>query len=345
MFHVEHEHKIRIEMTMETKKAKKPKRSALGRGLSALISSEAVPVKPAAESTEDTSKTLSMQEFREKKVERPRGPEARYLPLESLKPNPDQPRQHFNDEEIQELSESISTLGVIQPILVRKARAGEGFEIVAGERRWRASKQAGLSEVPVIISDLDDKECLEVALVENIQRSNLSPMEEARAYKKLSDEFSLSHQEIADRVGKKRASISNFLRLLNLPAEVIKYIEDKALSMGHAKAILTIKEPSAQLSLARKVIKENLSVRALEDVVARVVVLDVGQSRASNIEEPGRGAAKAKQTSALSEVEERLRRSLGTKVSIKHRRNGRGKLELEYFSEQELDRIVDHICS
>jgi len=331
---------------METKKVKKPKRSALGRGLSALISSEAVPVKPESTVTEEPGKTLSMKEYRDKKSESPSGPEVRYLPLSSLQPNPEQPRQHFDEDEIQELGDSIATLGVLQPILVRRSKSGEGYEIVAGERRWRASGKANLTEVPVIISELSDRECLEVGLVENIQRSNLGPMEEARAYKRLADDFSLSHQEIAERVGKKRASISNFLRLLNLPAEVIKHIEEKTISMGHAKAILTIKEPSAQLSLARKVIKENLSVRALEDVVARVVVLDVGQSRASNVEESGKPTtAKQEKDSALSEVEERLRRSLGTKVSIKHRRNGRGKLELEYFSEQELDRIVDQICS
>lgn len=266
----------------------------------------------------------------------------RYLAIDDLINNPQQPRQQFSEREISELAESIRALGVIQPVLARPSENQIGkFEIVAGERRWRAARAAGLATLPVLVKELADKETLEIAVVENVQRQDLNPVEEARAYQRLADEFQLSQQEIATRVGKDRASISNYLRLLKLPETVQSLIRDGLLSMGHAKAILTVREPSMQVSLSKKVIDENLSVRQLESIVAREIVLpnnaSIGVARTKvaspEVEEGGFG-----------ELVERLRRGLGTKVLIKHHTSGRGSIVIQYFSEQELGRIVDTIC-
>jgi ParB family chromosome partitioning protein len=230
-------------------------------------------------------------------------------------------------------------MGVLQPILLRKV-ADQEYEIVAGERRFRAAQRAGLLQVPVLIKEITDRECLEIGLVENIQRSNLSAVEEAKAYQKLIDEFGLGQKEIAERVGKSRAAIANYLRILSLPQELLQQVEDGTLSVGHAKAILSIKEPSAQLSLARKALRENLSVRALEELISRVVVLDVGKSPEPRL----KGIASSEKKISFPEIEEKLRRELGTKVSIRHHRTGKGKIEVSYFSEEELARIVERLC-
>jgi ParB family chromosome partitioning protein len=253
-----------------------------------------------------------------------------------------QPRREFKDVELKELADSIRSLGVLQPVLVRKIPDTNRFEIVAGERRWRAAQIAGLSQLPVIIQDLTDKEALEIGIVENVQRENLNPLEEGAAYQRLIDEFHLTQQDIADRVGKDRATIANFTRLLKLPNEVQDYLRRGQISMGHAKAILTVREPNAQVSLARKVLKESLSVRALESIVSRVVVLDGG--RAGGNRANLKKAEAARDQSALVEVIDRMRNALGTKVNLKHHRSGRGRIEIEYFSEQELDRLVESIC-
>ncbi len=345
-------------------KGLKKGRSALGRGLSALISSPAVPVtsaygsnvatigqavmaRMAAESDDSVDLNLravptSPSNTNEANTLTPHQ-QIQFLALDQIYGNPTQPRQVFDDVEIAELATSIKTYGVLQPVLVRPAKADSsrgGYEIIAGERRWRAAKLAGLATVPVIIQDLSDKETLEISLVENVQRSNLNPVEEAEAYQRLIDEFSLTQQEVADRVGKDRASIANFVRLLKLPPEVMALVKDGRLSMGHAKAILTIKEPAAQLSLAKKAVDESLSVRALEDIVSRVVVLDTG-NRGRRV--PAK-AGNSSEFNPFPEAIDRMRTSLGTKVSIKHSPAGRGRIEIEYFSEAELDRLVEHLC-
>jgi ParB family chromosome partitioning protein len=265
-----------------------------------------------------------------------------FVPLERIRNNPNQPRQEFKDTEIIELAESIRALGVIQPVLLRPSTQGDDhLEIVAGERRWRAAKLAGLETIPAIIRPLSERETLEIALVENIQRSNLNPIEEALAFQRLIDEFQITQKELSERVGRDRASISNFLRLLKLPPEVVQDIRDGKLLMGHAKAILTVKEPAAQLSLARKTIAESLSVRALEQIVSRVVVLDSGRASKPEANTQRRRGA----SGAFPEVIDLLRNRLGTKVLIKHHESGRGRIEIEYFSEQELDRLVDVMTS
>ncbi|MBN8548541.1 MAG: ParB/RepB/Spo0J family partition protein [Deltaproteobacteria bacterium] len=331
---------------MEVKKGGKPAKSVLGRGLSALISTP-VPIQPPTSTPVNndfptTASNLAIKHA-EQGGETTDAPRSRvsFIDINKIVGNPAQPRQEFKEAEIVELAESIRALGVIQPILVRPAKYAEAgnFEIVAGERRWRASKLAGLKQVPCISQDLSDRETLEIALVENIQRSNLNPVEEAKAYQRLMDEFSLGQEEVAQRVGKDRASVSNYIRVLKLPPAVIELLREGKLSMGHAKAILTIKEPAAQISLAKKVINENLSVRALEQIVSRVVVLDNGP--ASKLK---KSTSTQDQINPFPEVVDRMRNTLGTKVTVRHHNSGRGRIEIEYFSEQELDRVVEHIC-
>lgn len=305
---------------------KKPTRMALGRGLSALVSS-AMPVPvapptrlPTTESSNSTDVLLNRGEG-----------EVSFITLNLITTNPTQPRQTFPEQEIAELSESIKTLGVLQPILVRPM--GEGYQIIAGERRYRAASRAGLSQVPVLIRSLDERETLEVALVENVQRQNLNPLEEAKGYQRLMDEFSLTAQEVAERVGKDRATVANLARVLKLPTVVQEMLRDGRLSIGHAKAILTVREPVAQISLANKVISEELSVRAIESIVSRDVVLDPPR-KASSAE------TRRERVPQYPELEDRLRNALGTKVSIQRGAKG-GSIELHFFSDQELDRLVD----
>lgn len=326
--------------------AKKTQRKALGRGLRALISSPededkqrpednpllkanpATVVKmPSADTVEQVEKGTEAEPAQEHAS-------IRELDVDCLNANSDQPRKDFDSEELKELANSIAELGVIQPILVRPLTDYQ-YEIIAGERRWRAAKLAGLRQVPVFIRDLEDRETFEVAIVENVQRSDLSPTEEARAYQRLIDQFHLTQREVAERVGKDRATVANSLRLLGLAPEVLQMLDEGKLSLGHAKVILGTKEPSVQKNLAKKCIDEGLSVRALESIVSRVVVLD-------------KKKRKSKKTSAsgdLPEVADRLRKSFGTKVLIKHNeKSGRGKLSIEYFSEEELERIIDICC-
>ena len=335
---------------MEAKKGKS-KKMGLGRGLSALISSSAVPVTPSQESaapepsTQEQNTSPSTEKREEKNVHMGvvstqasssgLSERIRYLDISSIINNPDQPRKHFDETEIEDLSRSIKNNGVLQPVLVRPSKKHSGkYEIIAGERRWRAATKISLPQLPVIIRDISDREALEIAIIENVQRSNLSPLEEAEAYQSLIDQFSLSQKEVAERVGKDRASVANFLRLLKLPKEIKELMEKGLITMGHAKAILTVKEPSAQLSLARKVVKESLSVRALEAIVSRVVVLKNNKKSKKASSNP----------TAFPDVIDKMRRSLGTKVSIKHHQSGRGKIQLEYFSESELDRLVEKLC-
>ena len=345
---------------MEVKKPKIPARSALGRGLSSLISTpvSAFPMRDESNSARPPQVVANLavesRQFETTQQPTHSGDEIRFISVEIIAGNPSQPRQDFKEAELKELADSIKSKGVLQPVLLRPALSSQEekprFEIIAGERRWRAAKLAGLERIPAIVRDLDDREALELSIIENVQRENLSPIEEAHAYQRLAADFSLSQQDIAEKVGKDRASIANYLRLLKLPSEVIDLLRGNQISMGHAKAILSIREPSAQLSLARKVVKESLSVRDLEAIVSRVVVLDAGHRLSGKAAEAAKEAA-AKSISNIPanfnvfpEVIDRMRNALGTKVVIKHHRSGRGRIEIEYFSEAELDRIVEHIC-
>jgi len=308
---------------------KKNQRMALGRGLSALVSSAAPvavtpPITPTFQQVPENTADLADAPV-------PSDPTSgvQYVDISRISANPEQPRVDFPEQEINELSESIKALGVLQPILVRPWQGS--YQIVAGERRFRASIRAGLSQVPVLIKELSDRDTFEVALVENVQRLNLNPLEEARGYQRLMDEFNLNAQEVAARVGKDRATVANLVRILRLPAAVQEYLREGIITVGHAKAILTVKEPAAQTSLAQKVIDESLSVRALEAIVSREVIL----------EEPKKPRlGKRIEASKFPEIEERLRNALGTKVTIRRSKKG-GAVELHFFSDSELDRLID----
>ena len=342
-------------------KVKKIARSGLGRGLAALISQPPLPVAVGNTATvqsspKDTEKQLTttttpnlkavegkLPSFKAAELatlatEGSGGPQ--YIPLASIINSPSQPRTEFGEGEIVELAASIKKLGVLQPIVVRPSQTEQGkYEIVAGERRWRASKLASLTTVPVIIKALDDRDALEIGIVENVQRENLNPLELAKAYNRLSQEFSLSQDEIADRVGKDRATVSNIMRILKLNSELHSYINEGKLSLGHAKALLAIKDPKAQISLGKKAVNEQLSVRALEMLVNRVAVLDIGKARRLKKNE------EQATNDEMGETNERLRRALATKVSIKKSRGEKGSITIEYFSTAELDRIVEKICA
>jgi ParB family chromosome partitioning protein len=279
------------------------KRPALGKGLSALI---------------------------------PDVPESRTTPVETdidrLEPNDFQPRGHVGEARLQELAGSIKANGVIQPIVVR--RIGDRFQIIAGERRWRAAKLAGLLRVPIVVRDVApgrERSLLEMALVENIQREDLNPIEEALAYRRLSDEFHLTQEDIASAVGKDRATVANFVRLLRLPDEVRAEVASGTLSMGHARALLTLSDEADQRRTARDVIARQLSVRETETLVKKIVEQD----------RPPKAVASAKPVDVHTRAaEDRLKLLLGTQVRIV-RRGTRGRIEIDFVSEDELIRIFD----
>ena len=332
---------------------KAAKKKGLGRGLSALISQPVVAVTSKGKSeggstdTTDGSAALSLNVAQAtfEPVQSSSAEKIQFISIEKIIPNPTQPRRTFIQAELEELRDSILNMGVLQPVIVRPAsNQPKGvYEIVAGERRWRASRLAELKEIPVIIKELSDWESLEIALVENVQRSDLNPVDEAKAYQSLMDQFSLSQQDVADRIGKDRATVANYLRLLKLPESVLKTVEEHKLSMGHAKAILGVKEPRAQMSLARKAVDEGLSVRALEALASQAKILDGQKLAALKGKDVGISGAKPG-LSAFPQVVEQLRKTLGTKVLIKHHQSGRGRIEIEYFSEAELDRLLEIIC-
>lgn len=305
-------------------------RQALGRGLSALISNNDA-LDRTISSSFDGSAALAA------------AVDGGTISIALIDTNPEQPRQHFSESEISELSQSIKTLGVLQPVLLRPHPSKQGrFELVAGERRFRAAQVAGIKEIPANIKALNDKQALEIALVENIQRSNLNPIEEAGAYERLMTQLNLSQAEIADRVGKDRTTVANLVRLLKLPPEVREMIRSGSLSTGHAKAILAIRDPAAQVNLARKAVSAGLSVRALEALIAQALILDNGKKAPIKSVQSTKPAGP---DSAMLEIADRLRRKLGTKVSIHHTPGGRGRIEIDYFSDQELERLVEIIAA
>jgi ParB family transcriptional regulator, chromosome partitioning protein len=278
------------------------KRPALGRGLSALIPDSPTPVASAADRSLEIDTDL-------------------------LRPNKFQPRTHMDDERIEDLSRSIRANGIIQPIVVRKVDAG--YEIIAGERRWRAAQRAGLLKVPVVVRDIPDDRLLAVALIENIQREDLNPIEEAVAYRRLSDEFHLTQEQIADAVGKDRSSIANYVRLLRLPQEIRGNVAANTLSMGHARALLALTDEAAQLRVARDVVSRNLSVRETETLVKKATAPDQKKP-----EKPVDVHTRA--------AEEKLRLALGTRARILRKGKG-GRIEIDFVSEDELHRLYERL--
>ncbi len=294
------------------------KRKALGRGLAALIPGANEAAATTAEAT-DSSHRQGL----------------RSAPIEDLHPGRGQPRKTFRDESLDELADSIKVQGIIQPILVRPREAG-GFEIVAGERRWRAAQRAGLHEVPVVVRSLTDAEAAEAALVENLQREDLNPIEEARGLDRLMKDFGHTQDALAVRVGKERSTVANALRLLKLPEKVQAMVVEGRLSMGHARAILGLEAPLAMEQLARQTIAKNLSVRAVEALV---------KNARSGAEKPVAPppVAPPRQSAAARDLTDRLQRSLATRVKVVESGPGAGHLEIFYHSLDELDRILGRI--
>ncbi len=260
----------------------------------------------------------------------------RVLRLSQIDPNRSQPRQNFEDEALEELAESIKQFGVLQPILVQKK--GSRYEIIAGERRWRASRKAGLTEIPAIVREYTDQETLELSLIENIQREDLNPIEEAKAFRRLLEEFHLRQEDLASRVSKSRTAITNALRLLKLDERVQDMIVQGQISMGHARALIPVEIPEEQYLIAQQIAEKKLSVRDVEKLIkARL-------SGRKKKKDKGKGETAEKDAAlelAYKEIEERLKQSLGTKTTIRHSGDGTGKLEIEFYSHEDLEKIVD----
>ena len=251
--------------------------------------------------------------------------------ITQVEPNREQPRKNFDEDALQELADSIKQFGLLQPILVQDRKTH--YEIIAGERRWRAAKLAGLKEVPVIIRDYTDQEIVEISLIENIQREDLNPIEEAQAYKRLLTEFNLKQDEVAERVSKSRTAVTNSMRLLKLCDEVQQMIIDDMLSTGHARALISIEDPEQQYMIAQKIFDEKLSVREVEKLVKDL----------NKPEKPKKESNKEDKSLDIiyEAIEEKLKQSLGTKVEISSKGNGAGKVEIEFYNHDDLDRIIE----
>ena len=297
------------------------KKRGLGRGLEALLGPKAAAAAPALEAT--PTDTLRM------------------LPIDALTPGKYQPRRAMDPGKLAELAESIKAQGVIQPVVVREIdrdKGGKVYEIIAGERRWRASQRAGLAEVPVVVREVDDRTVVAMALIENIQREDLNPLEEAQALQRLIEEFDLTHAQAAEAVGRSRAAVSNLLRLLELPPDIRTLVETRALEMGHARALLTL-TPQAAIALARQAVDNGWSVREVEH---RVQQLGAGQVP---VAVKGRAAkpTKAKPQADLASLERELGESLATRVDILHGRGGKGRLVIHYTDLDTLDGILERL--
>ncbi len=249
--------------------------------------------------------------------------------ISKIEPNRDQPRKQFDEDSLLELSESIKQYGILQPLVVSDKK--DYYEIIAGERRWRAAKIAGLKEVPVVIKELNDQEIVEISLIENIQREDLNPIEEAMAFKRLLEEFHLKQDEVAERVSKSRTAVTNVMRLLKLEKEVQQMLIDEMISAGHARALLAITDRDTQIQVANKVFDEKLSVRETEKLVKSILK----PKREKNVQrDPSEDVI-------YESLEEKIKGIMGTKVTINRRKNDKGKIEIEYYSRNELERIID----
>ena len=278
------------------------KKSGLGKGAAALFSD-------IADNLEETSSVVMLN-------------------IIDVQPNANQPRRNFDDEKLDALADSIKANGIIQPIIVVKH--DDMYMIVAGERRWRAARKAGLKEIPAIVQDYSDKQIMEVALIENLQREDLNPVDEAMGYKTLMNMFSLTQEQISERIGKSRSAVANSLRLLNLSEEVLDLIKEGKLTEGHAKVIMSLKDPSEQLAAANAVINKRLSVRETEQLVKAKL------NPPRTIIKPNRQLAEY-----LSDLEDNISKTMGTRVKI-HHKNGKGKIEIDYYSNDEFERIMEY---
>jgi ParB family chromosome partitioning protein len=254
----------------------------------------------------------------------------RHLPIDQIERSRFQPRTEFDPEHLQELAASIKQRGVIQPLLVRPIAGTSKFELIAGERRWRAARAAGLATIPVLVRTATDEETLEIALIENLQREDLNPIEEARAYDQLATQFKLTQEQVAEKVGRSRAAVANAVRLLGLPGELQTWLADGRLSVGHAKVILGLPMADEQRLVAAKILKDNLTVRATEQLVEQLLT---GKRRM------GRAGGTALKAPEVQEIENKLQQKLGTRVTVRHGRK-KGRIEIEYYNNDELSRLL-----
>ena len=303
------------------------KKSGLGRGLDALFPEKTVQSKPKTVKTVKEEKKVAVDTKKSSQQETSNG--ERMMKISMIEPNREQPRKKFDEDALQELSESIKQYGILQPLLVSDKK--DYYEIVAGERRWRAAKMAGLKEVPVVVKEFSTQEIVEISLIENIQREDLNPVEEAMAYKRLIDEFHLKQDEIAERVSKSRTAVTNSMRLLKLDSRVQQMMVDEMISAGHARAILAISDPEQQYNAAMKVFDEKLSVRETEKLVKSILTPTKKKPVVSNPTE----------NAIYESLEEKMKGITGTRVFIHRKKNNKGKIEIEYYSRDDLDRIID----
>lgn len=295
------------------------KKRGLGKGLDALFSSdEAIDLQeeytpgPEEESSEENKEKVQV------------------VDIYTVEPDREQPRKNFDPEKLQELSDSIRQYGVLQPLLVQKEK--DYYKIIAGERRWRAARLAGLTEIPIIVKEFTPQDSMAVSLIENLQRQNLNPMEESMAYQKLLTEFSMTQEQVAEKLGKSRSAVANSLRLQNLPQAVQKSISEGMISMGHAKVLLGIEDPAEQSRMAVRIVGEKLSVRDLEQIL----------SEKKTIKKKKSGQKESQKDLATRMAEDRMKELLGTKVNIK-KGSKKGKIEIEYHSDEELERILNFL--
>ena len=310
------------------------RKNGLGRGLDALF-----PDKKTASKENEVKFTAKVEKKTEPAVkvknvkERTETPRQKKVPMmvkiSMVEPNQNQPRKQFDEDALLELTESVKQYGILHPLLVSEKK--DYYEIIAGERRWRAAKLAGLKEVPVIVKEFSEQELVEISLIENIQREDLNAVEEAMAYKRLMDEFHLKQDEIADRVGKSRTAVTNSMRLLKLSAKVQQMLIDEMITAGHARAILAVSDMEKQESLAMRVFDEKLSVRETEKLVKAVLAPPKEKKLHSYSAEDA----------AYENLEEKMKSIMGTKVLIHRKKNDKGKIEIEYYSRDELERIID----
>lgn len=307
------------------------KRRALGAGLGGGVNALIPPAKTEAKQKTEEINVESLDTVLESKPQEEVNITSgeKMVKLSKVEPNRDQPRKQFNEDALLELADSMKQYGVLQPLLV--SDKGDYFEVIAGERRWRAAKLAGLKEIPVIIKDYSAQELVEISLIENIQREDLNPIEEAMAFKRLMDEFSLKQDEIAERVSKSRTAVTNSMRLLKLTEEVQRMLIDDMISSGHARAILAIQDPEMQVIVANRVFDEKLSVRETEKLVKSI--LEPSEKKVKNTD--------TAEDAIYESLEEKIKAIVGTKVSINRKKNNKGKIEIEYYSQDELERLIE----
>ncbi|RGF50083.1 ParB/RepB/Spo0J family partition protein [Eubacterium sp. AF36-5BH] len=303
------------------------KRKGLGKGINNLIPETDVIRSTPKKKTEKKEVVKEVVKEVIKEVKVPVSGDT-MMKISDIEPNREQPRKNFDKEALQELADSIKQFGIIQPIVVQKK--DDYYEIIAGERRWRAAKLAKLKEVPVIIKEYSDREVMEIALIENIQRKDLNPIEEALAYKSLIDEYSLKQEELANRVSKSRTAIANSMRLLKLTDSVQNMLINDEISMGHARALLTLDQEDLQIEAAKTIVSKGLSVRDTEKLVKSIL-----NPKQVKLPIPSAEAA------IYDAIANKLREKMGTKVSINHKKNGKGKIEIEYYSQEELERLLE----